>query len=394
MANPKYTNAIVKELYPKVEASMSKNLNKFKQCIARFIEKKSIYLYDIAPCSRVYYGADDSDDLYKSVGISESEIASIIQKTYYYPMASFNPRAAKDEVTILMIMIIRYFYMKKMQKELELASIYLAFSGKFYPSIHHSSFPKVQPEQYRHIMEYVVNNMLTNKFDLKIHGSILGAIKSICLTWLNTYDKLFKSSDDVDIVYLIQQLHDRIKSFMKNIASLYYEAYENKDSYITYDSDSLDADSYRLADNDSLKAERIVEKSIEKLNTASIDYKLCKMCSDSNIKTDEIKSIVEIIISDKDSILEVKELIRLLTITYFQSSKTKDVRDIAFITFSISAKPNTKDKNIIRIKKIVEGWLDDNSPSYRKRKSRLATRNSYNKAILLYFVLLIHIANK
>ena len=139
-----------------------------------------------------------------------------------------------------------------MQKELELATIYLSFSGKFYPSIHYSSFPKVEPNQYRHIMEYVVNNKLTNKFDLKIHGSVLGAVKSIGLTWINSYEDLFKTSDDEDIVYLIQQLHNRIKSFMKNIATLYYETYDNKDSYLTYDSDNLDEDSYRLADNDSL----------------------------------------------------------------------------------------------------------------------------------------------
>ena len=33
---------------------------------------------------------------------------------------------------------------------------------------------------------------------------------------------------------------------MNNIASLYYEAYENKE-YITYDSDDLSEDNYHLA---------------------------------------------------------------------------------------------------------------------------------------------------
>jgi hypothetical protein len=236
--------------------------------------------------------------------------------------------------------------------------------------------------------------MLTNKFDLKTHGSILGAVKSICLTWLNSYDKLLKSSEDDDVVYLIQQLHNRIKSFMKNIASLYYDAYKNKENYMTFDSDNLDEDNYHLADNDSLKAERTVEKTMEKINNINIDYKLCKMCSDSNIKTDEIKNIIETIVTDKDSSNEVRELIRLLTVTYYEQSEKKDVRDIDFITFSIAAKPNTKDKNILSIKEIIEGWLDESSPSYRKRKSRLATKNSYNRAVLLYFTLLIHNANK
>jgi hypothetical protein len=391
---PKATKALVTELYPLVEKSLSKGLNSYKGCIGRFIEKRHTQLYDTAPYDRIYYGTEDVEDFWKSLNIDEKQVESIIKKTYYADIASFNPRAAKCPITCTSMMIIRYFYLKKMEKELELSMIYLSFSGKFYPSIHYSSFPTVQPSEYRHIMEYVVNNMLTNKFDLKTHGSILGAVKSICLTWLNSYDKLLKSSEDDDVVYLIQQLHNRIKSFMKNIASLYYDAYKNKENYMTFDSDNLDEDNYHLADNDSLKAERTVEKTMEKINNINIDYKLCKMCSDSNIKTDEIKNIIETIVTDKDSSNEVRELIRLLTVTYYEQSEKKDVRDIDFITFSIAAKPNTKDKNILRIKEIIEGWLDESSPSYRKRKSRLATKNSYNRAVLLYFTLLIHNANK
>lgn len=390
----KSTSAIVKMLYPKVEKAMAKNTNKYKACLGRFIEKRHIQLYDIAPCDRIYYGVEDANDLFDSVGISEKEISEAISNTYYSKISAFNPRAAKDEITILMMMIVKYFHNKKKEKELELSCIYLAFSGKFYPSIHSGSFPKVAPSEYRHIMEYVVNNMLSNKFDLKVQGSIIGAIKSICLTWLNTYDKLFKNPDDEDVVYLIQQLHNRIKSFMKNVAELYYDAYDNKDTYITYDSDNLDQGSYRLADNDSLKAERVVEKTIEKINSTTVDYRVCKMASDANIKTEEIKSIIEVIVTDAEYISEVKELVRLIVITYFAQSNTKDVADISFINFTLAPKPNTKDPNIIRLKEIIEGWLNENSPSYLKRKSRDATKNSYNRAILLYFTIFIHQANK
>ena len=52
--------------------------------------------------------------------------------------------------------------------------IYLSFSGKFYPSIHYGLFPKFPPSEYRHIMEYVVNNKLNNKYDLKREGSVFG----------------------------------------------------------------------------------------------------------------------------------------------------------------------------------------------------------------------------
>ncbi|MGL5330321.1 MAG: hypothetical protein ACRDD7_13715 [Peptostreptococcaceae bacterium] len=390
----KSTNALVSRLFPIISTSLAKNNNKLKACIGRFIEKRSKELYDTCPCDVMFFGADDIEDFYKSLGITEKQINDVLRDTYYYSIASFNPRAAKDEFTVAMIMVIRYYYLKKMNKELELATIYLAFSGKFYPSVHHGSYPVCPPSEHRHVMEYVVNHRLSNKYDIKREGSIFGAIRSVCLTWLETYEDKLKDADDEDIVYLIQQLHDRIKSFMINIAREYYEVYNDKDAYMVYDSDNLSEDGYRLADNDSLKIERHVEKTMSYINNTGVDYKICKMASDSNVKTDEIKGIVELILSENNNIPLIKEFIRLMVTEYFVNSKNKDIRDIDFITFSITPKPNSKNVNILRQKEIIESFLSDNSPSYRKRRSREATKNSYHKSITTYFVLITHNANK
>lgn len=390
----KNDKVIVTGIYPLVSAAISKYINQYKNCVGRFMSKRSKELYDIAPCDRIFFGQEDVDDFYKSINLPESKITEHLRNTYYYNIANFNPRAAKDEFAIANLMIVRYFFLKGMKKELELAMTYLAFSGKFYPSIHYGSFPKVQPSEYRHVMEYVVNEMLTQKFDLKVQGSVIGAVRSICNTWISTYEKKIRECDDEDVVYVIQQLHNRIKSFIINIATLYYQAYENKNQYMTYDNDNLDENSYHLADSDSLKAERVIEKSMQFVNNTDIDYRLCKMASDSNVKTEEVKSIIQTILSDKKTLLEVKEFISISVYSYFQQSKTKDVRDIDFITFSIAPKPNTKDPHIIKQKELVEQWLNENSPAYRKRKSRTATKLSYHKSVFTYFTLVIHEANK
>ena len=60
----------------------------------------------------------------------------------------------------------------------------------------------------------------------------------------------------------------------------------------------------------------------------------------------------------------------------------------------LSAKTNSKNKNIIREKEIVESWLDENSPQYRKRKSRPDTKSSYFKSIIKYYSLVIVQSNK
>ena len=199
--------------------------------------------------------------------------------------------------------------------------------------------------------------------------------------------------DDEDVVYLIQQLHNRIKSFMKNIASLYYKAYEDKE-YLTYDSENHSEEGYRLVGTDSTKAQKAIEKTMTVITSSDINYKLCKMASNNDVHTEEVKSIIESIMNDKDSLVEIRELVTLIICTYFEQSKTKDIRDIDFITFSVAPKPNSKDPHILRQKEIVENWLEDGSPAYRKRKNRLATKNSYFRSVFVYFTLLIHNANK
>lgn len=390
----KDTNAILTGVYPLVSNSLSKNTNKFKKCIGAFMERRSKELYDTCPCDRIYFGLQEIQEFYSAMGLNEADIKKHLQKSYYYPVANFNPKAAKDETTVAILMCIRYFYMHKMQKEAEIAATYLAFSGKFYPSIHYGSFPKVAPSENRHIMEYVVNNELTQKFDLKREGSVFGAIKSICMTWLDSYSNKLKTCDDEDVVYVIQQLHNRIKSFMKNIAEVYYKVYNDKDHYMTYDSDNLNDDAYRLADNDSFKSEKYVEKTMGYILSSKVDYRTCQIASDSNVRPTEVNSIVETILNDNDNIPLIKELVGLIIIEYMVNSKTKDVRDIDFIATSITPKPNSKNPNVLRQKEIVENWLMEGSPAYRKRKSREATKSSYHKSVLTYFTLCIHKANK
>ena len=389
----KNTDVLVKQLYPKVANSLDRGLNRYKSCISRFIGNRNKELFDIAPCDRIYFGQTDLDDFYISLGITEADIRKVLEGTYYYHIAAFNPRAAKDEFTVAQMMAIRYFFLKKKEKELELSLIYLAFSGKFYPSIHYAMFPKVQPSEHRYVMEYVVNNELSQKYDLKSQGNVIGAIKSICKTWITSYEKRFKEMDDEDVVYLIQQLHNRIKSFMKNIASLYYKAYEDKE-YLTYDSENHSEEGYRLVGTDSAKAQKAIEKTMTEITSSDINYKLCKMASNNDVHTEEVKSIIESIMNDKNSLVEIRELVTLIICTYFEQSKTKDIRDIDFITFSVAPKPNSKDPHILRQKEIVENWLEDGSPAYRKRKTRLATKNSYFRSVFVYFTLLIHNANK
>ena len=122
---------ILEKIYPLLASSMTKNTNKFKKVVNGFMQSRNKELFDVCPCDRIYFGAEDLNEFYKAIEVSPDVIKKHLSETYYFNMANFNPAAAKDEFTIAMICIIRYFYLKKMKKELEMACIYLSFSGKF-----------------------------------------------------------------------------------------------------------------------------------------------------------------------------------------------------------------------------------------------------------------------
>lgn len=389
------TTVIKTKLYPKVEKALnnSSTVNKYKKILNNFISNRVTDLYDTLPCSRLLCSEKEMDLLFEALNIDKKDVTEIISETYYGPVANFNPLAAKHEFTIVQLMVIRYFFLKNMKKELDLSLIYFSFSGKFYPSIHFRSYPTTLP--VKHVMEYVINNCLSKKFNIVAYGSILESIKAIAETWLNSYKDKLKKCDDEDCVYLIQQLHSRIGSFTKNIAEEYYKVYENKDLYMNYTSDNYNADDYHISDNDVLKVQRIVERTMTRISSNGADYRTCKQCSDENITTNEFQNIITAILSDRELIIEIKELLGLMVSTYFNAnSNNRDVTDISFLTYSIASKPNAKQKEILRQKEIIESWLSEKSPAYLKRRSRLATKNSYERAIRMYFALTIHNANR
>lgn len=383
--------ALKKELYPYISELLKKNTNRFMQNINKFINDRHEQLFDIAPYDRIYFNKVDEDNLYKSIGADKEKVVEIMKNCFFWDQP-YNPGCAKEPYVMVLMMAISYYLKSKMDKQAEITTIYLAFSGKFYCSIHAGvAFPKVPPSKYREVMDFVVNNMLTDKFDLKREGSVFGAVRSLCRTWLETYkDRLIAvdTSDD-DFGKLVQQLRGRIKSFLMNIAKLYYEAYENK-SYLNYETDNLDADGFRLTTNDAAKASRLTESTMDYLTSNYVSLDICNKCKDQNVKALEIKDIIESILGDNKNLPQVKRVINILICDFMRNYPGVDIGSIEFVSYSVKAKPNTKDKYLLELKETILSWLDENSPNYRKRKSRKATQISYYRSILMYFVLVIN----
>lgn len=387
------TTAILDIAYKEVEQKLSNssNVNKYKQFVGKYVQKKQKELYSYMPSKQIYYSNEDVDNFFRATNIDKKIIKEAIKETYYYKVPNFNPSYAKDESTIALLCVVRYFYKNKMDKELDISEINMAFSGKMYASVFYKSF-RFEPAEY--VMDYVINNMLSNKYDIIRYGNVINAVKSVTSTWVQAYPERFNNFSDEDCTYLIQQLRNRINSFMYNIATIYYKAYQDKNIYIAYDTDDVSDDNYHIADNDAFKAQRALDNALSYMANKGIDYPSCKVSCNESIKFDELKSILENIFANKENEPLIKEYITIMISLYFRDSKAKDIRDISFISYSIKPTPNSKDKYVIKKKELLDKILINNSENFTRRRSRLATESAYYRAINAYFSLITQKANK
>ena len=382
---------IVEEIYPLVDSTMSRKSTALKSCIERFVHKRHDSLYDYAPVDRIYFRKGDVDDFFKSIGVNEKEVTKILPSLYYWETDEL--QACKDEFSLTCLMTLRWLLKNKPSDKalIELTAMYLAFSGKFYASCHYNLWRHYTP--MREVMDYVVNYMLSQKFDLVKTKSVWGAMKNLTMTWLDKYkEELASDLTDERISYLIHQLHNRILAFLKNIANNYYEAYEDK-RYINAESDNYGQDNYRIANNNSTVAASITEKTMIYFANTQINLSICYSVSGSGVDPYDVKSIFETIINDNKKLDDLRFIINILIVDF--CNRYPDVKDITgpkFIAHSISMKPNTKDKNILELKNIILGWLNT-SDRYKSIKTQ-ATKNNYYKAILSYIAITVNMANK
>ena len=384
----KISTVLCTTLYKKISESLDKNQDKYTSNIAKFLNKNHDKIHDIAPYDNIYFTKFDIDDMFKSLNIAEQEVNNIMKDCYFYNVP-INPECVKEPYVEAAIQAIRYFTKTNQSKKAELATIYLVFSGKFYASIFQSAFPSAPPSKYRAVMDYVVNNMLTDKFDLKKEGTVFGAIKSMSITWLNTYNKYLtdNKSTDEDMKMIIQQLRDRLKSFIHNIMELYYEAYNNK-SYMNYETDSYDSEDFRLADNDAAKAARLTENTMNYLTSNKVSLQICNSCKDQYVKATEVCAIMESILGDNNNLPKVRRAVNIIICDFLRKYPGGSARSIDFVSYTVKAKPNSKDQYHIELKEIITALLDANSVAYRRKSD--ARKTSYYRAILMYLALTIN----
>lgn len=377
------SKVLITELYPKIEKGFSdkNNIKKYEQLIATYIDKNADTLSAIGPTKMVLFTERESLPVFEIAGVTPAEVKAIKNKS---PDIKSSGQILNIPFNTLMAMVIRYFTITKNEKLLKLSILYLGLS--MYPSIYTKYF-KFEPNE--NIMNYTINN-LSKRFKLKRTGNLMVTIDETCHGAYELHKSGIEKGDDKDIVQFILAIKTRFNNLIKKIAIEFYKNHK-EGNYLNTEYESNEEDKFREADSSTYLINRLTENVTLKLVIEGPPIKLINVAAKSNqVSVNELRNHITSMINNehKDDIKKVVESILFLYL-FNKQNKAEEINSDKFLVYCLDVykRSNTTDENIIAIKNILDSWLND--LGVYKKTQRLATINSFRKAMYTFFVMSI-----
>lgn len=376
-------DVLLKKLYPLVEKGLSKKENTamLAKAIDSYLDRNTDKLTTPGPVHRIIFSDHDASHLFNAIECTPDDVKQIINSS---PTIKSQWQIMNNPFNSAISLSIRYYKLKKNDEMVLKLLIYLTVS--MYPSLHFKYF-KYEPNEQ--IMNYTINS-LSNKFKVKQLGTIYHALLDTTQVCYNTNEDKIKRCTDKDVIDFIMDEKTRLNSLLKKIAIEFYENEKNK-NYLNTESDNYDEDNYHEADSNTFAVERLTNNVVLKLVVDGPNIKLITTSANlCQVSVNELRNYVNTMIvnENRDDIRKIVESILFLYM--FDSHNTvQEVNSNKFLLYCMETykKSNTTDENIIKIKSILDKWLEELG-TYKKTQ-RLATINNFRRALFLFFVLSI-----
>lgn len=376
---------IVDSLYGFVNDSLSKSINdkEFKSNIDQYLAKNIDKYSGEGPTEKPIFSTNDANKLIRIVGLTPEIIKDTLKKAKSVDNSWKN---MNNPFNVAIVLALRYYILKKNEMQIKNAQYYLIVS--IYPYMFYKYF-KYQPNPS--IMAYTISQM-SKKYKLKQTGSLWITLTDIVQKAYELHAPRLKECDDREIILFINDVTTRLNSFMRKVANEFYEV-QKEGKYLQSEKESFEEDKYYEADNNSYAIERITNNVVTSLVVNGPDMRIVDLSArNCKVSVNELRNFTQSMISDshRDDIHDIIESILFLYLfseTEHHSPKEIGTNDFTLYCMKIYKKSNTTDKNIIRIKTILDKWLRD--LGLFEKTSRTATANDYRKALFMFFVLTI-----
>lgn len=379
------TSVILANIYPKVEqAFTSKDTQrKFMNIVASYVDRNVNRLSTAGPSKRTLFSDMERNKVYDLIDFDPKSCKAIVKQSNYIKSSW---KIVNDPFNLIMMMILRFAKLNKLDQINQLAVTYLTLS--MYPSLHYKYF-KFEPNEA--IMQYTINN-LSNKFKVKQVGNILQALVDTTALADKTYDKFIRHANDKELTDYINAYKTRLNSLIKKIRDAFEKDYRSG-NYMNTERDNEDETDFMMSDSNSLLIQRVVDQVALKLSINGPDSRIVDISAKMNqVSVNETRNTLNIITQNKEESVNIRALCEAILYLYLFNGENhvSDLNGSKFLTFCLAVykKSNTNDENVIKIKTILDMWIEKYSETYRKTQ-RVATVNNFRRALYTFFVFTI-----
>ena len=379
------TSVILANIYPKVEqAFTSKDTQrKFMNIVASYVDRNVNRLSTAGPSKRTLFSDMERNKVYDLIDFDPKSCKAIVKQSNYIKSSW---KIVNDPFNLIMMMILRFAKLNKLDQINQLAVTYLTLS--MYPSLHYKYF-KFEPNEA--IMQYTINN-LSNKFKVKQVGNILQALVDTTALADKTYDKFIRHANDKELTDYINAYKTRLNSLIKKIRDAFEKDYRSG-NYMNTERDNEDETDFMMSDSNSLLIQRVVDQVALKLSINGPDSRIVDISAKMNqVSVNETRNTLNIITQNKEESVNIRALCEAILYLYLFNGENhvSDLNGSKFLTFCLAVykKSNTNDENVIKIKTILDTWIEKYSETYRKTQ-RVATVNNFRRALYIFFVFTI-----
>lgn len=390
------------ELYPTLNKAFSdkNNVNKFRNNIDRFLSDNISKLNVMGPLRAVAFNNSNINDVFNCTGLDPKVVKTTVSKMKKNRDGNDSSNIFATPVYIAIALATRYFIIEKSKlkkgdtskaaKDIDdmLKRCVYYISIPIYALLQKKFYPRCEPNPA--IMEYAISNMI-EKSRIKQTGSMLDTIYITGQGTLDFYFDKLRVGDDESITQYISAVRTRINSIMRKITNAYNDAFKER-QYIQVEKEDMSDDSYYQADSNSQFIDRTANKVVQTLIVNGPDMKLVELAAKNNeISVSNLRSYIVSICSEKHQ-TELTKLIESMLILFFNSEDSADysIRDLGtdkflFFALNIYKKANTNDEHTVRIKRILDNWMED-LHVYEKSGTK-TTIHSTRRSIFMFFVM-------
>lgn len=379
------SSVVTNFLYTVIEEKfVNKQLQrKFINIVTSYIDRNSSKLSTAGPSKRPIFSDRDRKLVFDMFDVDLLELKKVLKGSNYI---NTNWKIVMDPFNLVMMMMIRFCKLHKLDELNRFCVVYLTLS--MYPSLHYKYF-KFEPNEA--IMQYTINN-LSSKYKIKNSGTIMNALIDTTVTSDTTYSKNIAEGNDKQLTDYINAYKTRINSMMKKIRDAFEKNYRDG-KYLNQETDNENEDNFQRSDSNSYLITRLVDKVYLKLSVHGPDMKVVQIVSKINeVSVNETRNTIIKLCQNKNESERIKSLCESILYLFLFDGKNRveDLPGNTFLQFCLEVykKSNTTDENIIKIKSILDDWIKEYSVAY-KNTQRVATLNSFRRAIYTFFVLMI-----